>query len=106
MADFLDRLRDKANEYTADYLNEKGLQVHLKTDFGPAIKVYDADAPGGNDSKLPIKYSVMITNREGKIIKQLNDAPKTNPLKAAALVGVLGIGTFVIISGLARIIGK
>lgn len=96
MADYLEKLKG----YAADYLDEKGLQVHVKTDFGPAIKIYDADDPAGDNSPLPIKYSVALTNRNGKVIKQYNPTPATNPIKAGIVVAVVGAGVYFILAGM------
>lgn len=110
MRDYIDKLKDKlsdkAAKYTDNYLDEKGIQVHVKTDFWPSIKVYDSDNQSDSGANSPLKYSIKITNRDGKIIKQLNDIPQTNPVKAAAIVGVVGVGAVLIMLGVRHMFEK
>lgn len=82
-------------------IDRNGLQVHLKTDLAPSIKIYDIDSPSsesGGDSL--IKYGVTVTDRNGKELSNYGGKPKVNLLKVALLYGVLGAGLFVVAKGL------
>lgn len=106
MANAWEKIKDAASGYASDKLDEKGLQIFLKTDFGPAVKVYDADQPGGNDSSLPIKYAVTVTDRNGKRLTGYGEPPATNPLKAALLIGVVGAGIYFLLAGVVSSINQ
>lgn len=82
-------------------LRDEGLQIHLKTDLAPSVKIYDINSPNsesGGDSL--IKYGITITNGKGKQLTNYGGQPKTNLLKVAVVYGALSVGLFVIIKGL------
>lgn len=97
---------DRLQEWAIDQYQEKGIQVFLKTDIGPELKIYDSDAPASNGEGLPIKYGVQVRDRSGNSLGKYGDYPATNPVKAAAVLAVIGLGLFVLTAGIMRSVGK
>lgn len=82
-------------------VNREGLQAYVKTDYGPAIKVYDSDAPTSKPSGI-IKAAIKITNRDGKTLATLGEWPKTNYIKAGIVVVSLATLFYIMVQGIKR----
>ena len=68
----------------------RGVRVRLKTNLGPAVTVYDADAPPPS-FPLRLRAGVIIEDREGRRIASAGGWPATDwPLVIA--LGALALG--------------
>lgn len=90
-------------EVTVKAVDTRGVQVYLKTDIGPELKIYDSDAPASSGEGLPIKYAVRVTDRQGNQLTGYGEPPATNPIKAAIFAGVILAGVYLALTGLVRI---
>lgn len=97
---------DRLQEYIVSEVQERGVKVFLKTDLGPELQIYDSAAPESSGEGLPIKYGVKVRDSQGRTLGSYGGYPATNPIKAAVVGGVLGVGLFVIFAGFLRIIKR
>lgn len=97
-----DDLKDKVVDKLVDSIDDAGVQVYVKTDLGGEIKVYDSDDPSveKKSGSTFIKYGIKVKNRNGKELMSYGEYPKTNYIKMLAVVGVVGTGLFIALSGI------
>lgn len=73
-----------------------GLQISVKTNLGPEIKLSGTSQKGGTAGLaqwLGVKSALIVRDRQGKPIFVHGEIPKTNPLLAAGLLaGVSYLG--------------
>lgn len=88
-----------------EFLEREGIQVFIKTDLGPAIMIYDSDAPVSNQPGL-IKGGVEIRERDGDVLTRFGDWPQTNYIKAGVItVSVLSL-LYIIVQGIKKQVTK
>ena len=78
-------------------VNNRGAQIWLKTNLGPAIKIYDADTPGGGSF---IKAGVFVTDRNHVELASYGGKPPTNWVYAGALGAITSLATFIFLRGI------
>ena len=99
MPDFLDDLRGLATEY----VQSGGVQVFVKTNYGPEIPVYTgADKSGqpGIGDLLGVKAQVIVKKKSGKVVQTYGEPAPTEPLKVTAVLAVVAVLGIVIVRGL------
>lgn len=94
MSDFLDDLREDVTALAKDYATGGGVQVYVKTNYGPELPVYTGIDQGGDGPGLAdvigLKAQIIIKDKDGRVITKYGDPAPTEPLKAAALGLVVG----------------
>ena len=82
-------------DFIAGFARQKGYRVYLKTNLGPAVKVYDAAAIDDGAPNLleqfGFKQQIIIVDKSGAVVSTLGQPAPTDPLKSA-LVGALLVG--------------
>lgn len=102
MADFNDLLGIVKDEF----LHREGVQIFVKTNLGPKIKIYDSDNPETVDGDSIVKVGIKIQERDGDTIVSAGGWPETNYLYAGVIVvSVLSL-MYVIVQGIKRQIPK
>jgi hypothetical protein len=99
MADILSDLKNLATEY----VQSGGVQVFVKTNYGPELPVYtgtDKTGQPGIADLLGLKAQVIVKNKSGKIIQTYGEPAPTEPLKVAAVLAVVALLGVVIVRGL------
>lgn len=82
------------------YAQGKGLKVLIKTNLGPAITVYDADAPDSGPGL--VKAGVILTDRTGNEITTYGKIPKTDWLIVGALVTMVTAAGVLMVKGIMK----
>lgn len=93
---FRDKVVGNAKNKAVKSFKEKGLRVYLKTDLGKEILVYNsANVNNKSQNNGIIQYAVKVIDKNGKIITEYGQYPKTNFIKVAAIsaVGLVGLWT-------------
>ncbi|MBT8448594.1 MAG: hypothetical protein KJO69_02835 [Gammaproteobacteria bacterium] len=100
MTDF-ESVINKFTTATQESINRAGIQVYVKTDLGPEIKVYDSDDKTVEEKSgsALVRYGVQMRTREGRVITEYGQYPQTSLPKLGALLAVAGFGSFIILRG-------
>lgn len=72
-------------------LQSQGLQVHVKTNLGPSIKVFDAKDEQSRDGLDLVKVGVSVRDESGAELYGSGDWPKTDYLLAGSLLAIGGV---------------
>lgn len=80
-----------------------GLQLQLKTNYTPAITLYNQlGQPSAIASFLGLEGGVRVLDASGNVVAQVGDWPDTDPVRVAAALGIgalLGVGLLKLIRG-------
>lgn len=83
------------------YAKTVGLQLAVKTNLGPEMLVYNADAPQTKSLIASmLKAGIVVRDRNGNIIASEGGYPKTNPALAVSLFALAGLGLFFMARGI------
>lgn len=80
-----------------------GFKVNVKTQFGPAIEVYDSTAapsPPGLLQAAIGPVGVQVTDTQGNVLDTVGSWPDTNPLAIAVIAGAFVALGYLIYRGL------
>lgn len=84
-----------AGAVASDY-NAGGLQLQLKTNYTPAVTLYDQQGqPSALARLLGLQGGVRVLDASGNVVAQIGDWPQTNPVRVA-----LALGAGAIVGGL------
>lgn len=90
--DYRDSLVAKGQDKLLTQFKDEGIQVFIKTDLTPELKVFDSATleKSVNTNNPPIvNVGVRVIDKKGKELYNYGGFPETNPLKAIALYGGL-----------------
>lgn len=105
----LDDVLDIARSYVAG----GGIQVAVKTNFGPELPVYTGELRRGSQGTgqgggfslsrlVGLKAAVVVRDGRGATLATYGEYPRTEPLRAVlALAALAGLG-FILIRGITR----
>lgn len=101
MANFFDRLKTEAiNLYT-----DTGATVSIKTNLTPEIKVFDSlKKSEKTDEKKFLKYSLIVRDKNGKILYKHGEYPETDPVKSAIVYSLIGISAYIFLRGIGTVL--
>jgi len=86
-----------------DKAQQRGLQVFVKTNFTPRLKVYDAAQPQSSATAASIlKVGVEVKDKTGNNIVKYGSMPETDYFLASALVAIAGAVAFFAIRGVLK----
>ncbi len=94
-------LGEAANYAVQSEMRDRGIVVHVKTNLGPSIKVFDAqqekaqNAAGAN----LIKVGVSVRDKSGAELYSSGDWPETDYILTGAIVAIVGVGVLLIVRG-------
>lgn len=94
MADWSEALGQLAGEL----LESGGVQVWVKTNLGPPLRVAGG-AGGGLADALGLKAAVLVTDRQGRKLASYGTPPPTEPMRVALLIAVAGVLGFLLLRG-------
>lgn len=99
---FLDVLKTVGE--TAYQAQTGGLQISLKTNLGPELKIWDGKSKDGRSlaQLLGIKGAFIVRDRVGKVIMIHGEVPKTNILLSAAYLAGASYIAYLIWRGVRR----
>lgn len=80
---------DFISHYVDAKLQSKGVQVYIKTNLGPTLKVYDARNQNAGPGLL--KAGITIKDADGRTLMQTEQPPTDIFLSIAAGVSVFGV---------------
>jgi hypothetical protein len=90
VADILAELA-QANSVAQTYMTG-GLRLQLKTNYTPALTIYDeAAGPSGIANALGVVGGIRVLDAQGNQLAQVGAWPATDPLRVAGALGVLGL---------------
>lgn len=103
MADYLGDLQKLAGSY----LDQGGLQVFVKTNYGPEIPIYtgkDKNAGQGNPiaELIGLRAQVIVKDAKGKTVTTYGDAAPTDMARVLVVLSVLGLIGFVVVRGVIK----
>lgn len=84
-------IKDDLMGFANQAIASEGVQIWVKTDFGPSVKVYDSDDPPSDEPSI-IKYGVEVRDRSGAKITGYGEMPETNPIKFIGVILLMGLG--------------
>lgn len=80
-----------------------GLQLQVKTNYTPALTVYNQVAPpSGLASLLGLQAGVQVLDASGNVVAQYGDWPPIDPVRVGLTLGALGLLAY----GLVRLIRR
>ena len=102
MADYLGDLLGLASSY----VEQGGLQVFVKTNYGPEIPIYTGSDGEASQSAvgdlIGVKAQVIIRDAKGKTIKTIGSAAPTDPVRVGFMLALLGLIGFVVVRGVIK----
>lgn len=85
-----------AQDYSAG-----GLQLQLKTNYSPAVTLYNQlGQPSAMASLLGLQGGVRVLDAAGNVVAQIGDWPATDPVRVTLALGVLGFLTLGLVKAL------
>ncbi len=90
--DYRDSLIVKGQDELLSRFQDEGIQVFIKTDLTPELKVFDSatlDKAVNENSSPLVNVGVRIIDKKGKELYNYGGFPETNPVKSLALYGGL-----------------